>query len=119
LNEDLNPILAAKTNILLSDEGEVGFVGQVLNVLDVSPDFIDATAEGMRRINTVENNGTGTSFLFYRDENDEPVADWLKNEGIRTAGKTGSAEFCDNLSQQKGWCTEEKILNGEVFPAHS
>ena len=73
----------------------------------------------MRRVNTVENNGTGTSFLFYRNDDDEPVADWLEDEGIQTAGKTGTAEFCDNLSQEKGWCTEEKILNGEVLPTHS
>ncbi|MBK8433917.1 MAG: hypothetical protein IPL28_22680 [Chloroflexi bacterium] len=33
--------------------------------------------------------------------------------------KQGRPNFCDNISQIKGWCTEEKILNGEVLPTHS
>ncbi len=117
LNENLNPVPAAVANVPVSEDGEVGFVGQVIGVLDVAPEFIDVLAEGMRLVNTLD--GTGTAFIFYRDEEGEPISDWLDDFGVVSAGKTGTAEFCDNLSQQKGWCTEEKILNAEILPTHS
>ncbi|MFK7801362.1 MAG: penicillin-binding protein 2 [Anaerolineae bacterium] len=117
LNEDLNPVPAAEANVPISEDGEVGFVGQVIDVLDVSPEFIDVVAEGMRVTNTLD--GTGTAWLFNRDEDGEPVSNWLDRFGIVSGGKSGTSEFCDNLSQRKGWCTEEKILNAEVLPTHS
>lgn len=117
LNENLNPVPAAVANVPVSEDGEVGFVGQVIDVLDVAPEFVEVVAEGMRLVNTLD--GTGTAFIFYRDEEGEPVSDWLDDFGLVSAGKTGTSEFCDNLSQQKGWCTEEKILNAEILPTHS
>ncbi|MEM8858694.1 MAG: penicillin-binding transpeptidase domain-containing protein, partial [Chloroflexota bacterium] len=117
LNESLNPIPAAEANVSVSADGEVGFVGQVLDVLDVAPEFVNVVAEGMRLVNTLD--GTGTAWIFYRDENGENVSDWFDDFGLISAGKTGTSEFCDNLSQRRGWCTEEKILNAEILPTHS
>ncbi len=117
LNESLNPVPAEEANVPVSADGEVGFVGQVIGVLDVAPEFVTVVAEGMKLVNTLD--GTGTAFVFYRDEDGEPVSDWLDDFGLVSAGKTGTSEFCDNLSQRKGWCTEEKILNAEVLPTHS
>ncbi|MEM9777198.1 MAG: penicillin-binding protein 2 [Chloroflexota bacterium] len=117
LNADSNPIPAAEAGVTISDDGEVGFVGQVIDLLDVAPEFVTVVAEGMRLVNTLD--GTGTAWIFYRDEEGEPVSDWFDDFGLISAGKTGTSEFCDNLSQQKGWCTEEKILNAEILPTHS
>ncbi|MEM7800371.1 MAG: penicillin-binding transpeptidase domain-containing protein, partial [Chloroflexota bacterium] len=117
LNANLDPVPAAEAQIPIADDGTVGFVPEVLNVLDVDREYIDIVAEGMRVVNTLE--GTGTSYIYYEDEDFERYADWLQDDNIVTAGKTGTSEFCDNLSQIKGWCTEELILNGEVLPTHS
>lgn len=138
LNENLEPVPAASRGVPIDEEGNVGFVPQVVDVLEVDRQFIDVVAEGMRLVNTLE--GTGTSFtrVFWDpvvNPELEPYAypvelsdgrtisfltGWLEEFGIEsTAGKTGTAEFCDNISQIKGWCTEEKILNGEVLPTHS
>ncbi|MFT5195807.1 MAG: penicillin-binding protein 2, partial [Candidatus Promineifilaceae bacterium] len=118
LNEDLNPVPAAEANVPISEDGKVGFVGQVIDVLDVSPEFLDVVAEGMQVVTTLD--GTGTSFIYRENaETGERESDWLDDFGIVAAGKTGTSEFCDNLSQRKAWCTEEKILNAEVLPTHS
>lgn len=108
LDSDLNPVPAAQAGATFDAEGNVQFLPQVLNTLDVSREFIEVVQEGMRLVNTPA--GTATSFFSWED---------IHEAGIITAGKTGSAEFCDNISQEKGWCTEEKILNGEVLPTHS
>ncbi len=115
--QDLKVISAAERGVPIDEDGNVGFVPEVLGVLEADPEFIEVVAEGMRVVNTME--GTGSSFIYYNDEDGERQSDWLEREGIITAGKTGTSEFCDNLSQIKGWCTEEKILNGEVLPTHS
>lgn len=135
LNQDLDPIPAEEAGVQISEDGTVQFLPQVIDTLDVAPEFIDVVAEGIRLVNTLE--GTGTSFTREQWEGDvslEPyvenvefsdgtvipfVPGWLEEYGISSAGKTGTAEFCDNISQIKGWCTEEKILNGEVLPVHS
>ncbi|MBN1261532.1 MAG: penicillin-binding protein 2, partial [Anaerolineae bacterium] len=37
-------------------------------------------------------------------------------EGVRVAGKTGTAEYCDNLAQEAGLCP---VPEGEVLPTHA
>ena len=39
--------------------------------------------------------------------------------GITTAGKTGTAEYCDNIAIDRGWCRFEDIVNNAVLPTHS
>lgn len=135
LGADGEPVPAAEAGIPIDGEGNIGFIPQVLNVLEVDRDLIGVVAEGMRLVNT--QRGTGTSFtrrlwdgtpeleeyveeVTFRDGSSALfVPGWLEDYGISSAGKTGTAEFCDNISQIKGWCTEQKILNGEVLPTHS
>ncbi len=135
LDENLNPVPAADAGITVDAEGNVSFVPQVLTTVNVDREYMNVIAEGLRQVNTLE--GTGSSFLRERWDGDPATADlaeevtfqdgtsallitrWLDRFGIRSAGKTGTSEFCDNLSQKKGWCTEEKILNGEVLPTHA
>lgn len=77
------------------------FEPEVLNSVDVNRQWLDIVAEGMRLVN--QEGGTGVSFI-----------DWLDEFGVTTAGKTGTAEYCDNIAIERGWCRE-----GEILPTHS
>ena len=77
------------------------FEPDVLNSITVDRRWLDVVAEGMRLVN--QEGGTGTSFV-----------EWLDEFGITTAGKTGTAEYCDNIAIRRGWCIE-----GEILPTHS
>lgn len=135
LNQDLDPVPAAEAGVQTNEDGSIEFLPQVIDTLDVDPEFIDVVAEGLRIVNTLD--GTATSFTREQWDGDpalEPFVQnvelddgtviqwtpgWLEEYGISSAGKTGTSEFCDNISQIKGWCTEEKILNAEILPTHS
>jgi penicillin-binding protein 2 len=88
---------------ITDSEGNVvqPFEPEVLNSVNVSRQWLDVVAEGMRQVN--QEGGTGVSFT-----------DWLDDFGISTAGKTGTAEYCDNIAIERGWCKE-----GEILPTHS
>jgi penicillin-binding protein 2 len=77
------------------------FEPEVLNSVNVDRQWLDIVAEGMRQVN--QEGGTGVSYT-----------DWLDEFGITTAGKTGTAEYCDNIAIERGWCRE-----GEILPTHS
>jgi penicillin-binding protein 2 len=77
------------------------FEPEVLNSVDVDRRWLDVVAEGMRLVN--QEGGTGTSFV-----------DWLDEFGITSAGKTGTAEYCDNIAIERKWCIE-----GQILPTHS
>ena len=77
------------------------FEPEVLNSINVDRQWLDIVAEGMREVN--QEGGTGTSYTT-----------WLDEFGVTTAGKTGSAEYCDNIAIERGWCKE-----GEILPTHS
>ena len=77
------------------------FEPEVLNSVDVDRQWLDVVAEGMRAVN--QEGGTGTSFV-----------EWLDDFGITSAGKTGTAEYCDNIAIERGWCIE-----GQILPTHS
>jgi penicillin-binding protein 2 len=77
------------------------FEPEVLNSVSVERQWLDLVAEGMRRVNL--EGGTGATYV-----------DWLDEFGISTAGKTGTAEYCDNIAIERGWCRE-----GQILPTHS
>ncbi|UCG23937.1 MAG: penicillin-binding protein 2 [Chloroflexota bacterium] len=77
------------------------FEPEVLNSVNVDRQWLDIVAEGMRQVN--QEGGTGASFT-----------PWLDEFGITSAGKTGTAEYCDNIAIERGWCKECQIL-----PTHS
>ena len=76
------------------------FEPRILNVVDVNQEFLEVISQGMRRVNQEE--GTAQNI------------EWLDEYGIATAGKTGTAEYCDNIAQSRGWCIE-----GRVLPTHA
>lgn len=77
------------------------FEPEVLNSVDVDGQWLEIVAEGMRRVN--QEGGTGVSYT-----------EWLDEFGVTTAGKTGTAEYCDNIAIERRWCKE-----GEILPTHS
>lgn len=81
--------------------GEYVLQPEVLTALDVDREYINVIAEGMRLVN--QEGGTGTGYV-----------QWLDDFGITTAGKTGTAEYCDQIAQKRGWCIE-----GQILPTHS
>ncbi len=88
---------------ITDENGEIvqPFEPEVLNSIDVDRQWIDVVAEGMRQVN--QEGGTGTSYI-----------EWLDEFGITTAGKTGTAEYCDNIAIERRWCKE-----GQILPTHS
>ncbi|GMQ77604.1 MAG: hypothetical protein BMS9Abin02_0092 [Anaerolineae bacterium] len=88
---------------ITDEEGNIvkPFEPEVLNSVDVDRQWLDVVAEGMRMVN--EEGGTGATFV-----------DWLDDFGITTAGKTGTAEYCDNIAIERRWCKE-----GQILPTHS
>ena len=88
---------------ITDEEGNIvkPFEPEVLNSIDVDRQWLDVVAEGMRMVN--QEGGTGATF-----------EDWLDDFGITTAGKTGTAEYCDNIAIERRWCKE-----GQILPTHS
>jgi penicillin-binding protein 2 len=81
----------------------------VLNTLDVDRQYLDIIAESMYLVTQPPEshpqiNAGGTA----------AYVTWLEEYGINTAGKTGTAEYCDNIAIQRGWC-----IAGEILPTHS
>jgi penicillin-binding protein 2 len=83
------------------------FAPEVLNSISVAPEFIDVIAEGMRLVN--QEGGTGASLNNF---------EWLDAFGVTSAGKTGTAEYCDQIAIRRGWCRPDD-LQGTIRPTHS
>jgi penicillin-binding protein 2 len=83
------------------------FEPEVLNAVNVDRQYIDIIAEGMRMVNL--EGGTGASLQNF---------EWLDVYGIATAGKTGTAEFCDMIAIKREWCRPDD-RQGIIRPTHS
>ncbi|NJN53941.1 MAG: hypothetical protein HC804_03795 [Anaerolineae bacterium] len=106
-----NPLDDPSINIAFDENGEPVYQPVVLNALDVDRDYIEIIANAMKLVNTFispEEFYTGATYT-----------EWLDNVGIDTAGKTGTAEFCDNIAIEKGWCSFDDIIQRRVLPTHS
>lgn len=78
---------------------------QVINAYDgnvetgetktIEPWVIELTNQAMRLVVT---DGTGS------DYNSERHAELFRNDSSNSAGKTGTAEYCDNVAQEQGLC---------------
>ncbi len=88
---------------ITDQSGEIvqDFEPEVLNSVSVDRNWLDVVADGMHMVNL--EGGTGTSYV-----------EWLDEYGISTAGKTGTAEYCDNIAIKRRWCIE-----GQILPTHS
>lgn len=89
-----NPISRLET----AEEMALVFEPEVIRWLDISPENLSLIQAGMRRAVT-----DGTAKTASLDE-----------FGIHVAGKTGTAEFCDDLAIRRGWCRE-----GWPLPTHA
>ncbi len=86
------------------------FAPEVLNAVDVDREYLEIIAEGMRLVNHREEQPDGTIQVF----GTAGSVEWLDEYGIVTAGKTGTAEYCDNIAIERRWCKE-----GQILPTHS
>ncbi|MCB8968792.1 MAG: penicillin-binding protein 2 [Ardenticatenaceae bacterium] len=98
--------------IRFNANGEYIFQPEVIDTLSVDREYIDVIAEGMRLVNTRNSDEefyTGATYV-----------NWLEDDfGIVTAGKTGTAEYCDNIAIERGWCRYEDIAQKRVLPTHA
>ncbi len=95
----LNP---ADVGVSIAFDAEGNFIHQpeLLKQLEVRREFIDVIRTGLRLVN----QPGGTAGYF----------GWLDDFGITSAGKTGTAEYCDNIAIKRRWCKE-----GEILPTHA
>lgn len=77
------------------------FEPEVLGSVNVDRQWLDVVAQGMRLVTMP--GGTGSGYIS-----------WLDDFGVTSAGKTGTAEYCDNIAIKRGWCIE-----GQILPTHS
>lgn len=98
-----NPLDPADVSaiVLFDENGNVIFQPELLNPVNISRENLEVVKEGMWLVN--QRGGTGGAYV-----------DWLEDFGIATAGKSGSAEFCDNIAIKRGWCVE-----GQILPTHA
>jgi penicillin-binding protein 2 len=103
-----NPVDASDVDVPVrfNEDDEYIFQPDVLNTIDVDQRWLDLIAEGMHLVN--EEDGTGSGYV-----------DWLDEFGVDTAGKTGTAEFCDNIAIERGWCRFEDVELRRILPTHS
>lgn len=108
---DGNPLDDPTLNVEFDENGNYIFQPEVIDALDVDREYLQVVQEGMRLVNTridEEKFYTGATYT-----------DWLDDFGIATAGKTGTAEYCDNIAIERGWCRFEDIAQRKVLPTHS
>ena len=94
-------------------EGNYIFQGEVIDTLAVDPQYIQVVAEGMEMVN---NRMSDTEYFT-----GATYVDWdaLEAQIGATAGKTGTAEYCDNIAIEHGWCRFEDIAQRRILPTHA
>lgn len=102
------PIDDPGLDIQFDAEGNYIFQPEVVDALDVEREYIEVVAEGLRMVNMLIDDDTFFTGATY--------VDWLDPFGVTTAGKTGTAEYCDNIAIERGWCRFEKTA---IQPTHS
>ncbi|MBK8904224.1 MAG: hypothetical protein IPM53_23800 [Anaerolineaceae bacterium] len=108
---DGNLINDPSFNVRFDANGEYIYQPEVLNAVDVDRQHLETIAEGMRLVNVFIDEDTFYTGATY--------VDWLEPFGIVTAGKTGTAEFCEHIAIEKGWCSFDDVLNRRILPTHS
>ncbi|MBP6787517.1 MAG: penicillin-binding protein 2 [Candidatus Promineofilum sp.] len=94
-------------------EGNYVFQPEVIDTLQVDSQYIQVVAEGMEMVN---NRMSDTEFFT-----GATYVDWdaLEAQIGATAGKTGTAEYCDNIAIDRGWCRFEDIAQRRILPTHA
>ena len=110
---DGNPLVDPNITVEFDADGNPIFEPDVIDTLDVDRQYIQVVQEGMRMTNdrvSDEEYGTGATYVEWET---------LEAAGVTTAGKTGTAEFCDNIAIQRGWCRFEDIAQRRILPTHA
>jgi penicillin-binding protein 2 len=108
---DGNPLVDPGLNIKFDANGNYIYQPEVIDALSVDRQYIQVIQEGMRLVNTRIDEDTYYTGATY--------VDWPDDFGLTTAGKTGTAEYCDNIAIDRGWCRYEDIAQRRVLPTHS
>lgn len=106
-----DPLDDPALSVQFDEQGNYVLSPDVVDSVDIDRQFLQIVAEGMELVNNRISNEeffTGATFV-----------DWLDDFGISTAGKTGTAEFCDNIAIERGWCRFEDLAQRRVLPTHS
>ncbi|MCP5099727.1 MAG: hypothetical protein GY943_29590 [Chloroflexi bacterium] len=109
INPDGNIVQNLPFRVEFDQAGNYIYSPEVLSALDVDREFIEIIADSLELVNTRisdEEFFTGATYV-----------DWPTD--VVTAGKTGTAEFCDRIAITKGWCSGDDILFKRVLPTHS
>ncbi len=105
-------------NIQFDEDGNYIRPPDLLNSVNVDQQYLDVIAEGMRRVNLAGGTGSGWPELFEVGTNADGEPErvyWLDTWGIATGGKSGTAEFCDNIAIERDWCATD----GGIQPSHA
>ena len=111
LDADNNPLDDPTLTIEFDEEGNYIFRPEVIDSVGVDREYLEDVAEGLRLVNTRiddEQFYTGATYV-----------DWQDTFGVTSAGKTGTAEYCDNIAIERGWCRFSDIENRRILPTHS
>ncbi len=106
---DGNPVDPPPFQVRFDEEGNYIYQPEVLGAVDVNREYLEIIAEGMELVNVRRSDEeffTGATYV-----------DWPTE--IVTAGKTGTAEFCDQIAIEKGWCSYDDIILKQILPTHS
>ena len=109
-----NPIDNPGINVEFDTDGNYIFQPEVVDALAVDREYIQVVQEGMEMVNNRMSDVeffTGATYV-----------DWDALEaqiGGATAGKTGTAEYCDNIAITRGWCRFEDIAQRRILPTHA
>ena len=98
-------------SITFDENGNYVRPPELIREVGINQEYIDVIAQGLRLVN--QEGGTA-GFLGW-----EEIFTYETPEGtitIETAGKTGSAEYCDNIAAPRGWCADDP---GEIQPTHA
>ena len=113
-----NPVDISELDLDVAFDEDGNYVRRpdLLNVVDVDRQFLDVIAEGMFLTNQEGGTGYTIGERFYNAEEERwEIVPWLDTWGISSAGKSGTAEYCDNIALVRGWCA----AGGEIQPSHS
>ena len=111
LDAEGNPLDDPSLTFEFDGDGNYIFQPEVIDSVDVNREYLESVAAGLQLVNIFvdeEEFYTGATYV-----------DWLDPLGVTTAGKTGTAEYCDNIAITRGWCRFEDIINRRILPTHS
>ena len=108
-----NVITDPAFSVQFDAQGNPIFQPEVIDTLAVDRQYIQVVQEGMEMVN---NRMSDTEFFT-----GATYVDWdaLEAQIGATAGKTGTAEYCDNIAITRGWCRFEDTVERRILPTHA